>query len=96
MNTDQDNDWEQFVSAQLEDPNFAFNLLDEAAIDAPPGHFFATAQEVLAVHPSLGPMVVSRYAPALKEAELNKLADAFESVATFLKTYSYYVAALPA
>jgi len=82
MNTDLGVEWTDFALSQLEDP--------------PPGHMLNTIEQVLTVHPMLGPMLISRYAQLLSEPELQSLAARFESVNTFLEKYSQYVAALTA
>ncbi len=96
MNTDLGVEWTEFAHSQFEDVQFAFGVLDETAQEPPPGHMLNTIEQVLTVHPMLGPMLISRYAQLLTESERQHLAARFESVKTFLETYSQYVAALTA
>ena len=89
MNTNLGTDWGDFLTEQLQDTRFAFGVLREAATESEPDGYMAhIIERVLDVHSRLAPIVISQYAYLLSSAELDQLAQKFESVQSFLADYA--------
>lgn len=89
MNTQNSIDWDDFLADQLQDLNLAYGMLEEAVLDpGPPGYMARRIRQVLAVHPRVAPVVLSRYGHLVSQTELADLSKNFETVNSFVNQFS--------